>query len=301
MRSKQLLLTAFLATFCCSTIALGEECSDWLVSDFWKAANPDAVQSCLAAGRSLTERTDIGETPLHLAAAASAPETVLLVLSSGADVSLTTVDGLTPLHVAARDTSHSTIISYLLVWGSQINKRIPPDTCYYPRTCADSALHIAADRPTGAPILAALLAGGADPNQNDSKGRKPLQRAAVSAGLAEIDVLLKAGADVDESDFDGKTALHVLSQNKSNELVIANRLITAGADVDAHRDDDVTPLISTAYYTTNPEVFALLLSHSEDPCHASDAGTTALTGHDFNSALTKDDTYWSLHEQCSQD
>ncbi len=302
MRFKRLFLPVFLATWSYSTIAFGDECADWLIADFWKAAKPDEAQSCLAAGRSLTERTDIGESPLHLAAAAAAPETVLFLLRSGSDVSLTTVEGLTPLHVAARDSMHGMTISYLLVWGSEVEKRVTPDTCFnYLRTCADSALHLAADRPTAAPILAALLAGGADANSEDSKGREPLQRAAVGAGIPEIDVLLKVGAKVGESDFDGNTALHVISQNKSIELVIAHRLIAAGADVDAQRDDDVTPLISAAYYTTHPEVFALLLSHSEDPCHSSKTGTTALTGHDFNPALTKDDAYWSLHEQCSQD
>lgn len=302
MRSKWLFLPVFLATWSYSTIAISDECSGWLIADFWKAANHDEVRSCLAAGRSLTERTDIGESPLHLAAATASPETVLILLRSGADVSLTTVDGLTPLHVAARDSMHGAVISYLLIWGSEVEKRVTADTCFnYLRTCADSALHLASDRPTAAPILAALLAGGADANSEDSKGRKPLQRAAVGAGLAEIDVLLKAGASVDEADFDGNTALHVVSQNKTNELAISQRLIAAGADVDVQRDDDVTPLISTAYYTSNPEVFALLLSQSEDPCHASKIGTTALTGHAYNKALPKDETYWSLHEQCSQD
>ena len=300
MYSRRLFLPVFFATFFYSTIVFGEECPDWLVADFWKTANPDTAQRCLASGRSLTDRTDMGETPLHLAVAASTPETVLVLLKSGADVSLTNVDGLTPLHIAARETTHGTVVSYLLVWGSEVDKRIPPDTCLA-GTCADTALHLAASRPKAAPILAALLTGGADPTSNDGKGREPLQRAVVGAGIAEIDVLLKAGADIDDTDFDGNTALHVLSKNKSNELGIAKRLIAAGADVDAHRDDDVTPLISMAYYTSNPEVFALLLSHSEAPCHTSKKGTTALTGHNYNPVLTKDDSYWSLHEQCLQD
>ncbi|WP_375699363.1 ankyrin repeat domain-containing protein [Pseudophaeobacter sp. TrK17] len=301
MHYRRLFLPALLATFPYSTAAFSEECPDWLVTDFWKTAKPDAAQGCLAAGRSMTERTDIGESPLHLAAAVAAPETVLFLLRSGADASLTTADGLTPLHVAARDSMQGSVISFLLVWGSEVDKHIPPDTCFYPRTCADTALHLAADRSQAAQILAALLAGGADVNSSDSEGRKPLQRAAVGAGLAEIDVLLKAGASVEETDFAGNTALHVVSKNKSNEFSIAQRLIAAGADVDADRDDDVTPLISAAYYTNNPEVFTLMLSHSEDPCHSSKTGTTALTGHDFNPALKKDETYWSVHEQCSQD
>lgn len=302
MRSKRLLLPVFLAACSYSTIAFGEECPGWLTKDFWKAAKPDEAQRCLATGRSLTERSDNGESPLHLAAAAAIPGTVLILLKSGADVSLTTTDGHTPLHVAARDSVHGTVISYLLVWDSEVDKRVPPDTCFnYLRTCADTALHLAADRPTAAPILAALLAGGADPDAEDGKGQRPLQRAALGASLTEIDVLIKAGAGVGEEDFLGNTALHVTPKNKPSELAIAQRLIAAGADVDAQRDDGVTPLIMAAYYTSIPEVFALLLSHSEDPCHPSEVETTALTGHDSNPALTKDETYWSLHEQCSQD
>ncbi len=97
--------------------------------NFWKSAEPEEVHSCLQAGRSLFERTDDGETPLHLSVAAASPDTVLELLRSGADVSLTTTDGLTPLHVAARDTIHGTVISYLLVYGSEVDKRIPPDLC----------------------------------------------------------------------------------------------------------------------------------------------------------------------------
>lgn len=247
MRFKRLFLPVFLAALSYSTIAFGDECPGWLVADFWKTAKPDAAQSCLAAGRSLTERSDVGETPLHIAAAAAIPETVLFLLRSGADVSLTTVDGLTPLHAAARDSMHGTIISYLLVWGSEVDKRAPPDTCFnYLRTCADSALHLAADRPAAAPILAALLAGGADASAEDGEGRTPLQRAAVGASVAEIDVLLKAGAGIDETDFNGNTALRVLPKNITDQMAIAQRLIAAGADADATREDDVTPLITAA-------------------------------------------------------
>ncbi|MBW4986051.1 ankyrin repeat domain-containing protein [Mameliella sp. CS4] len=300
MRFKRLVLNAFFASLSCSTGAFGEECPDWLETDFWKSAEPEEVHSCLQAGRSLFERTDDGETPLHLSVAAASPDTVLELLRSGADVSLTTTDGLTPLHVAARDTIHGTVISYLLVYGSEVDKRIPPDLCYA-GTCAETALHLAADLRNAAPLLAVLLAGGADPNADDSAGREPLQRAVVGAGLPEIDVLLKAGAAIDEKDFEGNTALHVVPQNKTNELFVAQRLIAAGADVDAQRDDEVTPLIAVAYYTTDPNVFAFFLAQSDDPCHASATETTALTGHDFNPALTKDEAYWSLHEQCSQD
>ncbi|WP_300435239.1 hypothetical protein [uncultured Mameliella sp.] len=98
---------------------------------------------------------------------------------------------------------------------------------------------------------------------------------------------MKAGAAIDEKDFEGNTALHVVPQNKTNELFVAQRLIAAGADVDAQRDDEVTPLIAVAYYTTDPNVFAFFLAQSDDPCHASATETTALTGHDFNPALTE--------------
>jgi len=145
MRFKRLVLNAFFASLSCSTGAFGEECPDWLETDFWKSAEPEEVHSCLQAGRSLFERTDDGETPLHLSVAAASPDTVLELLRSGADVSLTTTDGLTPLHVAARDTIHGTVISYLLVYGSEVDKRIPPNLCYA-GTCAETALHLAADR-----------------------------------------------------------------------------------------------------------------------------------------------------------
>ncbi|MGS4915468.1 MULTISPECIES: ankyrin repeat domain-containing protein [Mameliella] len=297
MHIRTLLSISLFTSILAPAVATAASCDIWLSKEFFSVSTPDEIQACLDAGRTLSERSDNGETPLHFAATAGSPESVLHLLRLGADVSLTTATGRTPLHSAAEQTDHSAVISYLLLWGSEIDKRIPPDTCRI-GTCADSALHLAADRPDAAPILAALLLGGADPNSADAEGRKPLQRAVTSAGLAEVDVLLRGGAGVDEVDFDGNTALHVVTRNTLNELAIAERLIAAGADVDHQRDDDVTPLISAAYYTENPEVFALMMKHSEDPCHSSSTGTTALTGHAYNKALAQDEAYWKLHEQC---
>ena len=84
----------------------------------------------------------------------------------------------------------------------------------------------------GPEAVAALLAGGADANEEMTGGARPLHTCGMSRrGQASVRVLLAAGAQVDALDTYGYTPLHRMA---SNDLAAGARaLIEAGADVNA--------------------------------------------------------------------
>ena len=85
--------------------------------------------------------------------------------------------------------------------------------------------------------------------------------------------LLQAGADKDEKDDEGRTALHFACGY--GEIACSQELIKAGADVDAKDGNDNTPLHYAAGYG-QAEAIKLLLDRY---CYA------MLCGHAVTSAL----------------
>lgn len=76
--------------------------------------------------------------------------------------------------------------------------------------------------------LAALLDGGADPNQVDALTRTALHYAAALGDAASVAALLSAGAAVNVADREGYTPLMRAAQNTNPEA--ARLLLEAGAN-----------------------------------------------------------------------
>lgn len=76
-----------------------------------------------------------------------------------------------------------------------------------------------------------LLAHGANPNVQSQLGETPLVQAAHVGTLKTVQLLLRAGADVNIRDADGKTALMMATENcMDSETEIVTLLLKAGAD-----------------------------------------------------------------------
>ncbi|HET6252393.1 MAG TPA: ankyrin repeat domain-containing protein [Tepidisphaeraceae bacterium] len=140
-----------------------------------------------------------------------------------------------------------------------------------------SALTMGADN---AAIVKALLDHGASPNAGGSNYRNsPLAVAVLHGDLHSVQLLLKAGADLNRKDAEGSTAIFAAAA--TNRVEVARALIDAGADVHATDLNGDTPL-HLAAAGDNAQIAAVLLEHGADangaPAHPSPIQAAAAHG-----------------------
>jgi uncharacterized protein len=88
-------------------------------------------------------------------------------------------------------------------------------------------------------ILKFLLENGASPNPvENSTCRTALMHACMSGSPACVDILLSCGADVNERDTYGMSALMLAAV--TGEIEMVQHLVNAGAKLDARTDDGFT-------------------------------------------------------------
>ena len=187
------------------------------------ASNPDpeVAAALLDAGADVGSRGPGGVSPLHSAATRGNAAVAALLLDAGADVNARSSTGLTPLHHAAGSRS-SDLIEMLLEAGADVHARGWYGVSHSVQGNV-TPLHVAAYRNPNPEIVTMLVAAGADPNGEvpragrfpnqrttsfPGKPRSPLHLAAGSNTPAVIEALLRAGADLELTDSDGRTVLH---------------------------------------------------------------------------------------------
>lgn len=116
-------------------------------------------------------------------------ELVRRMLDSGLSPDWTMSQGTPTALMQAANSGELAVVDLLLARGAQVNHRTDKGL---------TALHMALYKPSArvhGPILRSLLAAGADANQADGEGQRPLQRALGHAVPELVQVLLEAGAD----------------------------------------------------------------------------------------------------------
>ncbi|MDP3481968.1 MAG: ankyrin repeat domain-containing protein [Sulfuricella sp.] len=79
---------------------------------------PQEVEKMLAANKNLVNaRTELGSTPLHIAATRSNPEIAKLLVAKGADINARDNNGSIPLHIAAY-TGKKELVEFFLGKGA---------------------------------------------------------------------------------------------------------------------------------------------------------------------------------------
>jgi ankyrin repeat protein len=190
-------------------------------------------------------RRDLNHSsPLILACYAKSFPMVQRLLEEGADINQQNARGFTALMIAA-DDDQLEIVKLLLARGADVKLRT---------NLHKSALYYAAgSRPE---IIQLLLDHGADARSESGA----LARAVTCSESPDVRLLVLAGADVKESDPDGRTVLMWAAQWTSPENV--GLLLDHGADVHARQKHGWTAMMFASH---RPENIQVLLQYGGDP------------------------------------
>jgi ankyrin repeat protein len=236
------------------------------------------VQQLVAAGASVqVVQPDRGEvTPLHDAAEVGCPAVVGTLLAAGADPSSSTPSGYSVLHAAANGGSLEVVQQVLGALGSnraaQAVRSLGNRTDY--SSLESTPLHLAAQWGY-LEVAEALIAAGADKEQQDSAKRTALQ-VALAEGSYHLVPLLVMPSNIHGPD--GDPPLHLAAalprrcdldnhpQWRQPLMAAATRavaqLLAAGADA-CGKDKDGCTALEVAASKGQPEVLLVLLEHRQ--------------------------------------
>ncbi|KAJ8668004.1 hypothetical protein QAD02_009667 [Eretmocerus hayati] len=173
-------------------------------------ASHQIIEELLKAGASLTERDGIGKTPLIDAIKFGDPNLLKQLIAAGADATVITNYKMSALHHA--------------IWHDNleiVNKHTPK-------------------------MIDILLKAGAAVNSQDERnGRTPLHCAVYIGDILSVERLIRGGADVNIVDHSGMTCLHEVfdSHPKQDHYHgIVQLLLKAGANLEICDKNGKTPL-----------------------------------------------------------
>ena len=173
------------------------------------------VTALIQGGVDVNRKDEHSMTPLMWAVANNAPETVKALLDGGADVSVSNDMGESALSLAMGNGSEPAVIAALVRGGAD----------------GTGVLMNAVRNNTVLPVIAALIQGGADVNGRDEEGMTPLMWAVTNNAPEVVNVLLDAGANVDErEDSLGRTALMLAADREDSNPEVVKALLDAGAN-----------------------------------------------------------------------
>ncbi|MDO5465146.1 MAG: ankyrin repeat domain-containing protein, partial [Akkermansia sp.] len=226
--------------------------------------NIKCVQALITAGANLNLQNEYrGDTPLHIAAGYGYTQCAQLIIASGANINSTNSVGNTPLHEAAK-YNQTECVQALIEAGADVNKgnNTPLSEAvqkghieciqlllYTPGidiNCLvnwfdDTALHYAV-KENRADILSLFIKAGADVNIRNKDGKTPLWLAVEKERFDFLQLLVAAGANVNEPLNNRKeTLLHHAIHCKNIALV--KQIISVGANVNIEDISRTTPLM----------------------------------------------------------
>jgi ankyrin repeat protein len=220
---------------------------------------------------------------------------VSVLLALGADPNLADANGNTALHLAI-GSSQRNLVERVLQAGAEYDRRNAQGQTALALAAAiddvdavDLLLQVGADPDTrdaagATPLMSALssivvrrlTASGADPNAVDHSARTPLMAAAQSERAEIVRALLDDGADPEQPDDLGYTALHFAAGNLGEATEdCLKALLDAGSEVDEETRDGMTPLMVSAQLGCVDAV-RVLLSRGADVNARSQGGNTPL-------------------------
>jgi ankyrin repeat protein len=214
-------------------------------------------------------KTAAGTTALMFAA--RDPEKVKLLLSHGAEVNARAATGMTALMVAARYRGNAEVVRLLLAKGAKPNAegevRNDASALFFAAMAGDvqtaKALVEAGAKPdqkmkllgqfVSTPLLIAaanddvamvefLIGRGANPNDVDADGLTALDWATLTNHAGVVQALLKGGAQVNHVDNFGMTPLLYAASVDFGDTAVLEKLMASGADLKAKNKRGQTAL-----------------------------------------------------------
>ncbi|HSW00738.1 MAG TPA: ankyrin repeat domain-containing protein [Sedimentisphaerales bacterium] len=252
--------------------------------------DPNVVGLLLAHGAKVGASDESGNTSLHYAAARARRKVAEVLIAAGADVHARNKDGTTPLAIALRRGNVETARALIAAGAEKVvMKNDSPKILVEYESRQEPVLHLAIAGRSEMPQrqvpsdaepnpaefrrewIELLLANGADPNERDEEGNTALSVALLRGDEGVGRLLIGHGCDVHARNPGGTTALHLASAGGRGELI--SLLLAKGADVNAQDNDGDTPLHSAAL-RGHKEAVELLLSHKADPSLRNSRGRT---------------------------
>ena len=258
---------------------------------------PELIKKLIESGADINSKNDKDQTALYLASLYGDLENVKLLIAAGADVNLASKNGVTPLGVSCGnplietndeiEKNRGEITKALLAAGANPNFR--SDDAIIDNTILHGCENVDSVR--------ALLAAGADVNAKNEDEKIPIMndeldpeiiRLMIKAGAdvhvidkdqdipyffevkspAVLDAFLSGGVNINEVIGDNKylldeyTSLHYAVERTESAWVV-QRMIEAGANVNAVEQHGETPLEKAVSHNKNTLVKLLLKAGAE--------------------------------------
>lgn len=168
------------------------------------------------------------------------------------------------LYKALREGAAHKEVADLINAGADVTARITIKIELYKAVGDGTYLHLAAQYNANPEVIDLLIKAGAKVNERGLIELTPLHLAAIyCSNPAVIEALIKAGADVNAKDKRGLTPLHEAAHMSANPDII-KALVKAGADVNAKEIDSMSPLHEAVRTDTAPGIITALIKAGAD-------------------------------------
>jgi len=245
------------------------------------STSAEKVKELLKAGEDPTAIDEEGRSVLMYAAYLNDntdPQVLKLLIDAGADVNAADKTGMTALMYASlRPEENGEFVRILIESGADASKKNKKGDTALKIALASQDKSKAGENDTVKHLLKAntRISSTASQNPADPAAMTELMKAVtVSFTPAKVKAIIDNGADIEERDSAGNTALMIASKYSNAEPV--KTLIALGANVNAKNDAGQTPLMIACAGGYNPEKVKALIAAKSDVFDKDDEGRTAL-------------------------
>ena len=241
-----------------------------LISENFKAGDENLLPILIKKGADVNVMNKSNVTPLVSMIFANSTQGVKILLDASAKTDITFPNSYdTPITLAIRHgVKHKNIqiLDLFLRAGADVN---------FKNVIGDTPL-IASILWKSPEMMGKLIKAGADPNSTNLKKGSPLHAAIIREDITLTEYLLDAGADMNAQTISGETPL--LTAMKFDPVYLVkniNKLIDLGADVNLSDNEKRSPL-HVAAEMNNPALVQRLIEAGSAIDAQTDNGSTAL-------------------------